>query len=259
MNIVMKLVGQWFSIDAKKSCLQLLAMTAVSLSVSAPALADCTGFQSNNEEMWCSAPTHWDRYHPVTAVAGSDPYDANSHWIGWQNQVTGECAWDQIGWSNTGELGGWNPQDNRYYHIDSTLIQGSYGDDWLMITGGWIHHCGYWLAPVVFNRPQVNQINVDGDDGNDQIYSNSNGNNAYLLGQAGDDGLFTSRADVYIDGGIGDDYISVHGDESGGFYWADHGNDYLYYFGSNPFALMGCGDGMDGWMGPGTRPADCEN
>jgi hypothetical protein len=173
--------------------------------------------------------------------------------------VTGACHWDQIGDSNRSELGGWNPQQNQYVHVQDVRVQGSYGDDWIMVAGTSMYHCGYWLTSPVFSSPQQNAINVEGDDGNDEIYSSaSNGANAYFLGGLGNDAISSPRADVYIDTDTGDDYISVSGEQGGGFYWGGDDSDHVWYFGS-AFAIMGCGDGTDWWIGPGTRPSDCEN
>ncbi len=257
MNIIIKRFGQGLSMKAKKLCLHVLAVITVSLAFSASARADCTGFWPS-EEMWCFAPGSWDPNQPLNVMVGSDPYDSNSHWIGWQNQTTGECHWDQIGSSNTGELGGWNPQQNRYVHIDRLLVRANYGNDEIFITDDWIHHCGFWLTPVVFHEPDFNAVSIDGDEGNDSISVGSNGNRFRLYGYSGDDTIFSRKADAYIDGDSGNDTIIVFGQQGGGFYWGSHDNDMVLYFGTNPSNLSGCGSGNDTWLGPGTRPADCE-
>jgi hypothetical protein len=137
---------------------------------------------------------------------------------------------------------------------------GSYGDDSLKVTDGAIH-CGYELDAVDFAIPSRNKINMRGDDGNDFMWVLSNGANAYMLGQLGDDVMYSERGDVYIDGDIGNDEIGVKGNgENAGFYWGGEGDDWLFLSGAlSEFNLMGCGGGAgDWWCGSGTRPDDCE-
>jgi hypothetical protein len=240
-----------------KGLISVMSVTVVGLAMPTLAHAFCNGFDPSSETL-CYAPWE-DRYQGVTAVVGRDPSD-NRHWIGWQNNVTGECAWDSIGDAGTGELGGWDGDRGGSFHVSAIRILGSFSNDMLRVAGFPESFCGFTQTAVSFNNPDDNVIHFEGDEGVDVIYVLSNGANAQLLGGEGNDYILSARADVYAYGGPGDDNIAIYGDERGGLYAGGDDNDTISYYPYNGTArpIMSCGDGSDSWCGPGGRPADCE-
>jgi hypothetical protein len=108
----------------------------------------------------------------------------------------------------------------------------------------------------MFNDQAHNVINMQGDDGVDILYVESNGAGAYLDGGAGLDYIMSYRSDVYAEGGPGDDTIVIHGSEGTPFISGSEGNDSLSYSGPGDGFLV-CSDGTDQWCG-GT-PYECES
>ncbi len=239
-----------------------LAKLVTTLSATLPLLltarahATCSGFEPN-EDTFCYAPSWWGFDTPVYGVVGRDPAGSpdDAYWIGWRNQLTGECWWDAISLAHKDEIGGF-ANSGAYVHVPNLWLLGNYHNDILRTVGVQEEWCGFPFAALAFDNPLNNVIHMDGDEGNDILWVESNGAHATLLGGAGIDHIMSNRADVAAIGQWGDDNIVIHGDQDGGLYSGEDGNDTVSYSGiSSPFLV--CGDGTDQWCGPNTL-LDCE-
>ena len=175
---------------------------------------------------------------PVSVRIGSDP---EGQWIGWQNQTTGECAWDWIG-----DTTGIN---------DDYLVASGQGNDSLVVQTTLATFCGY---PIGIPRYNGHVLDLYGYGGNDFLSSPTTLNTS-IFGGEGNDWITSGNGIATLKGFNGDDLILASGSGFGGRYYGEAGNDCLFIKPTLAPALMTCGDGTaDRWSGPGTRPATCE-
>jgi hypothetical protein len=182
---------------------------------------------------------------PSQAYVNKDP-DDNTMWINWKNLNTGACAFTFLG----GAAG-----FNDDYEIN---LLG--GNDSLVVvtTTGQFSFCGYPMTAPLYNG---HALDVRAGAGNDSIYAGS-GASFILFGDDGDDRILTSRFDVFMWGGTGNDSMrnaaSGTPNAFGSTTQGGPGNDCIRINTSLDPAQQECGSGFDSWFGPDLLPFDCE-
>lgn len=155
-------------------------------------------------------------------------------------------------------------------------MYGTPGDDVIETQwGATTSFCGFdWDSlnlefVTIGGTPFEQRVQMWGDEGNDILWSESNGP-AYLDGGWGADFLFSDRSDGFFFGGADADELFISGPGNGGTISGDggqmpfisiyEGDDWLRLEASTGTPqITTCGGGTgDAWCGIGTRPSDCE-
>jgi len=173
----------------------------------------------------------------VKARVGGNAY---GQWIAWQNLLSGECFWDQIG-------------DTTGLNDDYFVASGQDSDN-LAIMGTLETVCGWEIGVPLYNG---HHVDLFGYGGHDTLTCPTTGD-TWIYGGSENDWIVSNRGSAYLYGGYGDDVIIAGGSGIVGKVRGEAGNDCLYIKPPLWPALMSCGAGIDHWSGPGTRPADCE-
>lgn len=209
-----------------------------------------------------AAAQYWDYFGdgPSTIYVGTDPYDGNSQWIGYQDQY-GNCAWDYV----AGGSG----------YTETVTVMGMGGGDAIFeVPSGGVYFCDYLLEPPILNGHQLNFNGGDGSDwlvqepghtGSFSSYSWMEGDyctNLFCSGDPAYHDILVAYADDWTDqpqmfGDNGDDVLWASISTSSAYMSGGAGNDCIQV--NSSAATVSCGSGSDSWHGVGTRPADCES
>jgi len=189
---------------------------------------------------------HYDPFGSGSTYAyiGADPNDGYSHWIAWIEEGSSNCTWDQLSAGPT--------------LSDTVEVWGLAGNDDIIILDNVspVTLCGFSMVTPNYNGYSIYLLGGDGDD-----YLGGWGNGpGGELGGGGNDWIDSARPDHSLSGDSGNDHLTAYASSgSGAHITGGDGDDCLYVAtGQSPFQ-MSCGNGTDGWYGPGTRPGDCEN
>jgi hypothetical protein len=212
------------------------------------ALSACAGFflmtRSASALMVLNSPFGND---PVAMYVGTID-NLGGQYVFWEDLNTNQC--------DTGTSVGVDALS------DDLEIHGGPGNDYLIAVGGdtdGTTFCGWvWDAPITSGT----YINLFGGDGDDQLWSQDNGD-VWMYGEGGNDFFQSGNPAATIYGGDGDDQIYVSGqadtDNRCGYdIEGNAGNDCLVIDPNSLVIDVSCGgQSGDNWSGPQTQPQDC--